>query len=138
MLWQPLSATTLDETVFLAPLDIVSARGRARHLFDSDYVWEVYKPLEQRRWGYYVLPVLYDDRLVARLDPKLDRAAATLRIDGFWLEDYAPGDTPEFATALSRGLYRFSVFLNARRIDIKNLTPASLRTRVQKQLNDVL
>jgi uncharacterized protein YcaQ len=50
---------------FLAPLDIVSARGRAQQLFDFEYVWEVYKPAHRRRWGYYVLPILWGYRLAA-------------------------------------------------------------------------
>jgi len=62
--WKPLGPTTLDEVTFLAPLEIVSARGRAKQVFGFDYVWEVYKPVEQRRWGYYVLPILYGDDLV--------------------------------------------------------------------------
>ena len=51
--WQPLDAPTAEEAVFLAPLDPVSARGRAKELFDFDYVWEVYKPEAQRKFGYY-------------------------------------------------------------------------------------
>ena len=87
--WQPLVTTTLDEVTFLAPLDIVSARGRAKVWFDFEYIWEVYKPAHQRRWGYYTLPILYGDRLVARFDPKLDRTTNTLVINGMWLEDDA-------------------------------------------------
>ena len=55
--WNPKETSTLDEVTFLAPLDIVSARGRAKKVFGFDYVWEVYKPLKDRRWGYYVLPI---------------------------------------------------------------------------------
>src|SRR5258706_11323682 len=62
--WTPLETTTTEEVVFLAPLDHVSARGRAKVLFGFDYVWEVYKPEHQRRFGYYTLPVLLGDRLV--------------------------------------------------------------------------
>ena len=50
--WRPLDTTTQEEVVFLAPLDAVSAGGRARKLFDFDYIWEVYKPAAKRRWGY--------------------------------------------------------------------------------------
>ena len=72
-------------------------------LFDFDYKWEVYVPAEKRRWGYYVLPILYGDDLVARLDPKLDRTTMTLEIKGFWHEDDAPVKDAEFAQALANG-----------------------------------
>ena len=78
-----------DEATFLSPLDPVSARGRAKPLFGFDYVWEVYKPVEQRRFGYYTMPILWGDRLVGRFDPKLDRSTGTLMILGLWLEDAA-------------------------------------------------
>ena len=60
--WAPLETSTTEEVVFLAPLDHVSARGRAKILFGFDYVWEVYKPEHQRKYGYYTLPVLWGDR----------------------------------------------------------------------------
>ena len=96
----------------LAPLEIVSARGRAAKLFDFDYVWEVYKPARQRRWGYYTLPVLYGDRLVARFDAKLERPSMTLQIKGFWLEE---GQKPDkrFIPALKAGMKRFLSFTGA-------------------------
>ena len=54
--WTPLETSTTEEVVFLAPLDHVCARGRAKVLFGFDYVWEVYKPLHQRKFGYYTCP----------------------------------------------------------------------------------
>jgi hypothetical protein len=132
--WRPLTATTDDEVVFLAPLDIVSTRGRASWLFDFEYLWEVYKPAAKRRWGYYTLPILYGDRLVARLDPKLDRATATLVINGFWLEEHAPAEDPAFAAALARGLMRFAEFLDARQVNMAALEPVGLRAEVQNHL----
>ncbi|HMT20434.1 MAG TPA: crosslink repair DNA glycosylase YcaQ family protein, partial [Promineifilum sp.] len=95
--WTPLATTTQEEVVFLSPLDPVSARGRARVLFGFDYVWEVYKPVEKRRFGYYTLPVLWGDRLVARFDSKLDRPSNTFVILGLWLEDEALGRDEAFA-----------------------------------------
>ena len=130
--WNPKETTTLEEVTFLAPLDIVSARGRAKKLFDFDYVWEVYKPLKERRWGYYVLPILYGDDLVARLDPKLDRTTMTLEIKGFWLEDDAPVKDIEFAEALAKGLIRFAKFLEAERIKLNSIKPVGLRSVVKK------
>jgi uncharacterized protein YcaQ len=133
--WKPLGSTTQDEVAFLAPLEIVSARGRAKQVFDFEYVWEVYKPVEQRRWGYYVLPILYGDDLVARLDPKLDRTTMTLYINGFWLEEDAPVDDPAFADALGKGLARFASFVEARRVNIEAITPSKLRRHIQKFVN---
>jgi hypothetical protein len=73
---------------FLAPLDpLVWDRGFLRALFGFDYLWEVYVPETKRRWGYYVLPVLFGDRLVGRIEPRIDRRADTLRILGAWWED---------------------------------------------------
>ncbi len=132
--WQPLATTTGEEAVFLAPLEIVSARGRSRSLFDFEYIWEVYKPAELRRWGYYTLPVLYNDLLVARLDPKLDRKTSTLVIKGFWLEDQALAHDPGFAVALARALAHFMNFLKAQRLDITALEPALLRATIHDQM----
>ena len=77
----------------------------------------MYKPAGQRRWGYYTLPVLYGDRLEARLDPRLERSSGTLWINGFWLEEHAPAQDPAFAAALARGLQGFAAFVGARQVD---------------------
>lgn len=136
--WQAINATTHEEAVFLAPLDIVSARGRADWLFDFEYVWEVYKPAAKRRWGYYTLPVLYEDRLVARLDPKLDRPGGRLLINGFWLEDMALGEDPRFAAALGRGLVSFCHFLQVESIQIAAINPPQLQREVHTALKKKL
>ncbi len=115
--WTPATTTTQDEVVFLSPLDPVSARGRAKVLFGFDYVWEVYKPVEKRRFGYYTLPVLWGDRLVARFDSKLDRPSNTFIILGLWLEDEALGRDEAFAAALAAGMRRFVAFLGADKLD---------------------
>ncbi|HEX9037515.1 MAG TPA: crosslink repair DNA glycosylase YcaQ family protein [Ktedonobacterales bacterium] len=130
-LWAPLEASATDEVVFLAPLDPVSARGRAKTLFGFDYTWEVYKPAHQRAFGYYTLPVLWGDRLVARFDSKLDRTTSTLVILGFWLEDPALGGDEAFAEALARGFARFLTFLGASRLDAQTIREPALRRRLE-------
>ncbi len=73
---------------FIAPLDnLMWQRDLLRLIFDFDYIWEVYKPAAQRKYGYYVLPVLYGDRFVARFDPKFDRTSGELTIANWWWED---------------------------------------------------
>jgi uncharacterized protein len=128
--WTPLETTTTEEVTFLAPLDPVSARGRAKVLFDFDYVWEVYKPEHKRKYGYYALPVLWGDRLVARFDSKLDRTTNTLIILGFWLEDEALGQDEDFAEALARGFARFVTFLGAGKLDAEAIGESLLRRRI--------
>ena len=127
--WAPLERSTTDEVVFLAPLDQVSARGRAKVLFGFDYVWEVYKPAHQRKFGYYALPMLWGDRLVGRFDSKLDRTTNTFVILGLWLEDEALGNDKAFAEALARGFARFVRFLGASTLDATAIREPLLRRR---------
>ena len=133
--WTPLDTTTVEEVVFLAPLDQVSARGRAKVLFGFDYVWEVYKPVHQRKFGYYTLPVLWGDRLVARFDSKLDRATNTFVILGFWLQDKLLGKDEAFAEALARGFGRFVKFLGASKMDGKAIREPLLRRSVNSVIS---
>ena len=128
--WTPLEKTTTEEVVFLAPLDPVSARGRAKVLFGFDYVWEVYKPEPQRKFGYYTLPILWGDRLVARFDSKLDRTTNTFVILGLWLEDKALGKDEAFAEALAGGFARFVTFLGANKVNVRAIREPLLRRRV--------
>ena len=128
--WKPLATTTTEEVVFLAPLDPVSARGRARLLFGFDYIWEVYKPEPQRKFGYYALPILWGDRLVGRFDSKLNRATNTFVILGLWLEDKTLGKDEAFVEAFARGFARFVQFLGASKVDVKSVREAQLRRRV--------
>ena len=130
--WTPLETTTSEEAVFLAPLDPVSARGRAKVLFGFDYIWEVYKPAHLRKFGYYTLPVLWGDRLVARFDSKLDRTTNTFVILGLWLEDPSLGKNEAFAEALACGFERFVKFLGANRLNAKTIREPLLRRRVQE------
>jgi uncharacterized protein len=128
--WAPLETTTEEEATFLSPLDPVSARGRAKPLFGFDYVWEVYKPIEKRSFGYYTMPILWGDRLVGRFDPKLDRTTGTLVILGLWLEDDALARDPAFGEALAAGMKRFVRLLDARRLDVSAVAHAPLRKRL--------
>lgn len=128
--WTPLDGTTLDEVVFLSPLDQVSARGRAKGLFGFDYVWEVYKPVHLRKYGYYVMPILWGDQLVGRFDSKLDRTTNTFVILGLWLEDKTLAKSEAFAEALARGFARFTRFLGADKLNAKAISQPLLRKRV--------
>ncbi len=68
-------------TALLSPFDrLVYDRVRAEELFDFEYTLEMYKPAARRRWGYYALPVLHEDRLVGKVDAAADRRASVLRV----------------------------------------------------------
>jgi uncharacterized protein len=103
---------------FLAPLDpLVWDRDLLRQLWGFDYVWEVYVPAKKRRWGYYVLPLLYGDRLVGRIEPRLDRATGTLRILGMWWEEgFDPMEDPAFRPAFVEAIRAHRDFGGLRRV----------------------
>ncbi|MDK2982341.1 MAG: uncharacterized protein PWQ55_2688 [Chloroflexota bacterium] len=107
-----------DEVVFLAPLEFVSARGRAKGIFQFDYKWEIYKPAATRVYGPYTLPMLYGDRLVGRMDARLDRPNQTLIVNGLWLEQGFEADAA-YQAAFERGLSHFARFLGAEQIEGK-------------------
>jgi uncharacterized protein len=69
-------------TALLSPFDrLIHDRVRAEELFDFEYTLEMYKPAAKRRWGYYALPILHEDRLVGKLDAVADRKASVLRVN---------------------------------------------------------
>ncbi len=69
-------------TALLSPFDrLIHDRVRAEELFDFEYTLEMYKPAAKRRWGYFALPILHEDRLVGKLDAAADRKASVLRVN---------------------------------------------------------
>jgi len=99
---------------FIAPLDNLMWDGNLiKMLFDFRYTWEVYKPAATRTWGYYVLPVLVGDRLVARFDPAFDKKAKLFGIQNWWWEKGAAKDDEELLAALQACLQRFCTYLGA-------------------------
>ena len=101
------------EAALIAPLDnLLWDRKNVKRIFGFSYMWEVYKPKEKREYGYYVLPVLYGDRFVARLDPGFDKKTRILTINNWWWEDGVNPDG-QMIEALIRCLTDFMVYLNS-------------------------
>ncbi len=103
---------------FLAPLDPLAwDRDLLRSLFGFDYVWEVYVPEERRRWGYYVLPILFGDRIVGRIEPRIERAARVVRVRRTWWEPGVdPLAEPGLVGALGDALAAYREFAGATRV----------------------
>ncbi|GHU82498.1 hypothetical protein FACS1894196_0910 [Clostridia bacterium] len=89
----------------LAPLDcLLWDRRLIEALFGFSYTWEIYTPEAKRRYGYYVLPLLFGEALVGRVEAVADRKARVLRVKGIWWEDRA------HKAELRRCLKRFAAF----------------------------
>jgi uncharacterized protein YcaQ len=79
---EQLDQPVTGRTALLSPFDrLVYDRARLADLFEYEYVLEMYKPKAKRRWGYFALPILHQDRLVGKVDATADRKAGTLRVD---------------------------------------------------------
>jgi uncharacterized protein len=103
----------------LSPFDpLVWDRGLVRSLFDFDYVWELFVPPAKRRWGWYVLPICFRDRLVGRLEPRIDRESGRVQVLDLWWEDgFAPRRAEGFVDAMREALRAYLRFASANRLD---------------------
>jgi uncharacterized protein len=87
-------------------------------LFGFDYVWELFVPPAKRRWGWYVLPVLFRDRLVGRVEPRIDRAEGVVRVLNLWWEDnFDPRRVEGFVDAMRAALGAYLQFASASRLE---------------------
>jgi len=103
---------------FVAPLDpLLWDRRLLEALFGFEYIWEVYTPAAKRRHGYYVLPILFGDRLIGRIEPRLLRDEGTLQIAGLWFErDFDPLGERAFGRALHDALEAYRTFVGAKSV----------------------
>ena len=104
---------------FLPPFDpVVWDRGLLGSLFGFEYVWELFVPPAKRRWGWYVLPMLFGDRLVGRIEPRIDRAGGRVEVLGLWWEaGFAPRRVEGFVDAMRDALRAYLRFASATRIE---------------------
>jgi uncharacterized protein YcaQ len=100
---------------FIAPFDsLLWDNPLLASLFGFDYVWEGFFPPAKRRWGWYVLPISFRDRLVGRIEPRIDRDRARVEVLGVWWEDgFAPGRADGFVDAMRDALRAYLRFAGA-------------------------
>ncbi|RWN54546.1 MAG: winged helix-turn-helix domain-containing protein [Mesorhizobium sp.] len=109
----------IEARALLAPFDpVVFERTRTERLFDFRYRIEIYTPAEKRQYGYYVLPFLLGEKIVARIDLRADRRAGVLRVHAAYAE---PGAPPQTAAELFEELQLMQGWLGLERIEV---TPA--------------
>jgi uncharacterized protein len=104
---------------FLPPMDpLMWDRSLLQPLFHFDWKWEVFTPEHQRRWGYYVLPIVFRDRFVGRIEPRIDRAEGLVRVLGLWWEEgFRPDRAEGFVDAMREALRAYLRFAGADRLE---------------------
>jgi uncharacterized protein YcaQ len=117
---------------FIAPLDnLMWDRDLLETVFDFFYRWEVYTPEAKRIWGYYVLPVLYGDRLVARMDPGFVKASGEFTIKNWWWEQGVDKRDEQMLAAMTEATRAFAKYLGAQDVRLGEKTK---KNPVLKQL----
>jgi uncharacterized protein YcaQ len=104
---------------FIAPFDsLLWDTALLAGLFDFDFVWEGFFKPEKRRWGYYVLPILFRERLVGRIEPRIERERRRVDVLGVWWEDgFAPRRADGFVDAMRDALRAYLRFAGADRVE---------------------
>ncbi|MGH2405808.1 MAG: winged helix-turn-helix domain-containing protein [bacterium] len=117
------AAQSMPRTVLLSPFDnLIHDRQRTARLFGFDFRLEIYVPRVRRRYGYFVMPILYGDRLIGRMDPEVDRARNVLTINAVHAEPDAPL-TRSVAVAINGAVEDLATFLRVGDIEFRGRPP---------------
>lgn len=122
---------TRDRATLISPFDsLIWNRARTKRIFDFDFKLEVYVGEQDRRYGYYVLPLVLDDDVVARFDLRGDRKSSTLHVRGAYLENGATRDTVADAAAAEIARLAAWLGLGTIKIDRKGNLSTALRAAI--------
>jgi uncharacterized protein YcaQ len=120
-IWEP-------RTALLSPFDnLICHRERTEELFDFHFRIEIYVPKVKRQYGYYVLPILYRDKLIGRIDPKMDRKKNQLIVNAIYAEVDAPV-TRSSGLAVANVIEDLAGFLGAEEIEMGGIIPEGWRS----------
>ena len=124
----------LSHLKILSPFDnLLIQRKRTQELFGFDYFLECYVPASKRKYGYFSLPVLWDGKLLARMDCKADRKNSHLHIHHLALES-GLAKTEAFAIALIKELAPFMIFNKCRSLSIHRSSPMNLKHKLDRMM----
>lgn len=119
---------------FMAPLDnMLFNRELIKDIFDFEYRWEVYAPKNKRKFGYYVMPILYNFDFIGRIDPKADRQSSTLVFNLVQLEDNVRV-TKQLTNEIAKAAKRLARFAGMSDIAVLKTQPASLKLALTEAL----
>ena len=123
--------TTPDSKIrFLSPFDnSIILRDRTSALFNFDYSLEAYVPKTKRKYGYFCLPILWQNQLIGRIDPKADRQNKILIINNLHLE-HKKINYNKFMPAISRALNEFACFHKCEKIELSKKIPANIKRKI--------
>ncbi|MEM7014391.1 MAG: crosslink repair DNA glycosylase YcaQ family protein [Verrucomicrobiota bacterium] len=134
LLKKPLARSKLK---ILSPFDnLVIQRKRLQALFGFDYLIECYVPEAKRRYGYFALPILWDGRLVARMDCKAERKKSRLHINLLEIEPWLK-KTDSFVEALRKELKPFLKFNGCSHLTVHKTTPKSIKPVLEASIENV-
>lgn len=125
-------------TIFLSPFDnLLWHRSRVLDLFNFSYSAEMYTPLakQQRKYGYYVLPILHQGRLVGRLDPKADRRTRTMIVNAIYLES-GEALTDVLLKEVAGALHEFMSFHDCQTLVIECSEPRVLKAALLDKIKN--
>jgi uncharacterized protein len=117
--------------VLLSPFDnLICDRERTERLWDFYYRIEIYVPAAKRQYGYYVLPILHGDRLIGRMDSKLERKSGVYTINALYPENGADV-TSETSQALAGTVGELAQWIGAKSVQLGENIPAAWRAGLE-------
>jgi len=124
--------TAPGQVFLLSPFDnLIIQRERTKRLFGFDYSLECYTPAAKRKYGYFVLPILWGDKLIGRLDPKAERKKKTLVIRSLVFEpEFTAFD--EFIPSLAMKLKEFARFNGCEKVVFEKVSPAGIKATIKR------
>ena len=120
----------------LSPFDnLIIQRERTKRLFDFDYSIECYVPAPKRKFGYFVVPILWGNKFVGRFDPKADHSTKTLIINNIAFEGIQI-EYEDLFPKLSSALWKFALFNGCDKIVVNKCSPASVKTFLKTSIKN--